>query len=161
MLNGFRNGWAKRSTYERFEHVALIALMVVVALITAFAFGAALVQLFADVWLGTSFMDKAALQDVFGSILTVLILLEFNHSIFVALTQRTGAIQVRLVVLIAILVVVRKMMLLDFNTVTTEMLLALAGLLLALGALYWLLADADRRRHELQAGERQPPVRDQ
>jgi uncharacterized membrane protein (DUF373 family) len=91
-----------------------------------------------------------ALQDTFGSILTVLILLEFNHSIFVALTQRTGAIQVRIVVLIAILVVVRKMMLLDFGSVTVQVLLALGGLLLCLGGLYWLIADGDRRRHEIQ-----------
>ena len=76
-------------------------------------------------------------QDAFAGhlwfILTVLILLEFNHSIFVALAQRTGAIQVRIVVLIAILAVVRKMMLLDLGSVTVQVSLALGTLLPCLG----------------------------
>jgi uncharacterized membrane protein (DUF373 family) len=148
MLGNIRNGWAKRSLYEWFEHFALVSLMFVIALITLIAFCVTIAQLFAD--LGATFMDKVALQDTFGSILTVLILLEFNHSIFVALTQRTGAIQVRVVVLIAILVVVRKMMLLDFSSTTVELLLGLGGLLLCLGGLYWLLADGDRRRGEMK-----------
>jgi len=79
-------------------------------------------------------------QDAFAGhlwfILTVLILLEFNHSIFVALAQRTGAIQVRIVVLIAILAVVRKMMLLDLGSVTVQVLLALGTLLPCLGGLF-------------------------
>ena len=158
MLGDIRQGWAKRSLYEWFEHIALVSLMFVIALITLFAFCATIAQLFAD--LGATFMDKVALQDTFGSILTVLILLEFNHSIFVALTQRTGAIQTRVVVLIAVLVVVRKMMLLDFGSVTVELPLALGGLLLCLGGLYWLLADGDRRRGEMKT-RHQPSVSDQ
>jgi uncharacterized membrane protein (DUF373 family) len=157
MLGNIRNGWAKRSLYEWFEHFALVGLMFVIALITLFAFYVTIAQLFAE--LGATFMDKVALQETFGSILTVLILLEFNHSIFVALTQRTGAIQVRVVVLIAILVVVRKMMLLDFSATTVELLLGLGGLLLCLGGLYWLLADGDRRRDEIKT-RHQPSVSD-
>ena len=157
MLGDIRHGWAKRSLYEWFEYFALVTLMFVIAGITLFAFCATIAQLFAD--LGASFMDKVALQDTFGSILTVLILLEFNHSIFVALTQRTGAIQVRVVVLIAILVVVRKMMLLDFGATPVEVLLGLGGLLLCLGGLYWLLADGDRRRAEMKT-RHQPSVSD-
>jgi uncharacterized membrane protein (DUF373 family) len=157
MLGNIRNGWAKRSLYEWFEHFALVSLMFVIALIALFAFCVTIGQLFAD--LSATFMDKVALQDTFGSILTVLILLEFNHSIFVALTQRTGAIQVRVVVLIAILVVVRKMMLLDFSSTAVELLLAFGGLLLCLGGLYWLLADGDRRRGEMKT-RHQPYVSD-
>ena len=41
-------------------------------------------------------------RETFGSILMILILLEFNHSVFVALTERSGAIQARIVVLIAV-----------------------------------------------------------
>lgn len=156
MLDAIRNKWAKGGLYQWFERVALGTLIFVIALITLFAFGAAITQLVADVQLGASFMDKAVLQDTFGSILTVLILLEFNHSIFVALTQRTGAIQVRIVVLIAILVAVRKLMLLDFGIVTVELLLGFGGLLLCLGAVYWLLADGDRRRHAMRIQDQSP-----
>jgi hypothetical protein len=42
------------------------------------------------------------LQDTLGFILIILILLEFNHSIWVALTERSGAIQVRILVRITI-----------------------------------------------------------
>jgi hypothetical protein len=39
---------------------------------------------------GATLMGKVALQNTFGSILTVHIWFEFSHSISVALTQRTG-----------------------------------------------------------------------
>ena len=83
------------------------------------------------------------------------ILLEFNHSIYVALTERTGAIQARIVVLIAILVIARKLMLQDFEALDYESLLGFGGLLLALGGLYWLISDGDRRR--AQAIMHEPP----
>ena len=84
------------------------------------------------------------LQDVFGSILTILILLEFNHSIAVSLKQKTGIIQARIVVLIAILVIARKIILLDFKTASIETLAGHAGVALALGALYWLITVSNR-----------------
>jgi uncharacterized membrane protein (DUF373 family) len=91
-------------------------------------------------------LEKAALQETFGSILTILILLEFNHSVFVALTERSGAIQARIVVLIAVLVIARKLMLQDFASTTLQTMLGFSGLLLSLGGLYWLISDGDRRR---------------
>jgi uncharacterized membrane protein (DUF373 family) len=99
-----------------------------------------------DLMLGESFLDKAALQDTFGLILTIVILLEFNHSIYVAMTQGSGAVQTRIVVLIAVLVIARKLMLKDFDAIDFQTLLGYGGLLLALGALYWLISDGDRRR---------------
>jgi uncharacterized membrane protein (DUF373 family) len=78
-------------------------------------------------------------------LLTIVILLEFNHSVYVALMQGSGAIQTRIVVLIAILVIARKLMLKDYDTVDYQTLLGYGGLLLALGGLYWLISDGDRR----------------
>jgi uncharacterized membrane protein (DUF373 family) len=94
------------------------------------------------------------LQDTFGSVLIVLILLEFNHSVQLAIKHRTGAVQVRMVVLIAILVIVRKLMLLDYATVEVRTMLGFAGMLLALGALYWLVSHSDAR----QRSDATPPV---
>ena len=113
--------------------------------ITVYATILVAIKLLGDLALGEAFLDKAVLQDTFGSILTVVILLEFNHSIYVALTERTGAIQTRIVVLIAILVIARKLMLQEFEALDYETLLGFGGLLLALGGLYWLIADGDRR----------------
>jgi len=132
--------------YAQFERIALVCVMVMIAAATAFAIVVTAIRLASDMLLGDSFLDKAVLQDNFGLILIVLILLEFNHSVFVALTERSGAIQARILVRIAILVVARKLMLTDFATAEVQLLLGFGGLLLALGGLYWLISDGDRRR---------------
>ena len=92
------------------------------------------------------FVEVAAFKDTFGLILTILILLEFNHSIVSALRQRAGSIQVNIIVLITITVIARKLILLDYASASPESLAGLGGLALALGALYWLIAGVERRR---------------
>jgi uncharacterized membrane protein (DUF373 family) len=133
--------------YECFERIALRFTQFLLAAITAFAIVLVTIQLVRDFGLGEAFMDKAVLQDTFGSILIVLILLEFNHSVHVAIKHRTGAIQVRMVVLIAVLVIARKLMLLDYSTADVRTLLGFGGLLLALGGLYWMISHSDTRHH--------------
>jgi uncharacterized membrane protein (DUF373 family) len=145
--------WRNLPAYGQLERIALLCVMFLIGAITAYAIILSAIKLVADFTLGESFLDKAALQDTFGLILTVVILIEFNHSIFVAITERSGAIQTRTVVLIAVLVVTRKLMLQDFATLGIETLLGFGGLL-ALGALYWLISDGDRRR--LSVAQRQP-----
>ncbi|HEY6620884.1 MAG TPA: phosphate-starvation-inducible PsiE family protein [Steroidobacteraceae bacterium] len=104
------------------------------------------IKIAGDMLLGEAFLDRAALQDTVGLILVILILLEFNHSILVAMVERSGAVQVRMLVRITILVVTRKLMLMDFTAMTAQTLFGFGGLLLALGGLYWLICDGDRRR---------------
>ncbi len=135
--------WPKLAFYGRFEQIALGSVMLLLAVITVFAIIFAAIKLFADLALGEAFLDKAAMQDTFGLILTIVILLEFNHSIYVGLTRRLGVVQVRMIVLIAILVIARKLMLRDFETLDYQALLGFGGLLLALGRA--LLADCRRR----------------
>jgi uncharacterized membrane protein (DUF373 family) len=91
-------------------------------------------------------MQKCSKKLLVGLILTILILLEFNHSIISALRQRAGSIQVSIIVLITITVIARKLILLDYASATPETLLGLGGLALSLGALYWLIAGVERRR---------------
>ncbi|MGV7216039.1 phosphate-starvation-inducible PsiE family protein [Bradyrhizobium sp. UFLA05-112] len=141
-----KEAWRKLPTYGQFELVALRCVMFLVGTIIVYAIILSAIRLAADFLLGGSFLEKAALQDTFGLVLTVVILLEFNHSIFVALTEGSGAIQTRAVVLIAILVVARKLMLQDFVALDFQTLLGFGGLLLALGGLYWLIAGGNRRR---------------
>src|SRR5579871_1117401 len=92
--------------YERFERLALRYTQLLLIAITLFAMVLVTIDLVRDFGLGEDFMDKAVLQDTFGSVLIILILLEFNHSVQLAIKHRTGAVQVRMVVLIAILVIV-------------------------------------------------------
>jgi uncharacterized membrane protein (DUF373 family) len=145
-LERWRKAWLRFGQYDRFERIALRIVQILLALMTVYAIVLVIGELARDAALGAGFMDKAVLQDAFGSILTVLILLEFNHSVHVAVSQRSGAIQVRIIVLITVLVIMRKLMLLDYETATIQTLLGFAALLLALGALYWLIMSGDARR---------------
>jgi uncharacterized membrane protein (DUF373 family) len=142
MLNlaTLRKEWKDLTSYERFEQVASRIIILFVSVVIVYSLVLVAIELFKDFKLGPDFMEKELLQDIFGSILTVLILLEFNHSIALSLTKKSGIIQARTVVLIAILVVARKIILLDFKTVTTENLLGFGGIALALGVLYWLIS---------------------
>jgi uncharacterized membrane protein (DUF373 family) len=136
--------WHELTSYQRFEQVVSRIVMAFIAVIIVYSVILVAIELVTDFALGQAFMEQELLQDVFGSILTILILLEFNHSIAVALKQKTGIIQTRTVVLIAILVIARKIILLDFKTASIETLAGHAGVALALGALYWLIAVSSR-----------------
>jgi len=87
--------------------------------------------------------DYAVFQAVFGAILTVIIALEFKRSLLVSTERQQSVVQVRTVILIALLAVVRKVLILDLAHATTE-LFALAAAIIALGAVYWLVRDQDR-----------------
>ncbi len=150
----WRREWTHLASYERFEQIVSRVLLVLISMIIVYTLILATVELVRDFRLGPDFLDTEVLQDAFGSFLTVLILLEFNHSIAMSLRMRSGAIQVRVVVLIAILVIARKLILLDYKSVKLETLAGLGGLALALGLLYWLLADGERRRHAAEPSSR-------
>ena len=147
--------WQKLEYYAYFEQIVLHLLLLFLALITIYMVVLVAMQLVEDFQLGAAaFMDKAVLQDAFGSILTVLILLEFNHSVAVAIRQKTGAIQVRIIIFIAILVIVRKLMVLDYSTASVQSLLGYSCLLVSLGALHWLVAHGDRHHPAVSGSEK-------
>jgi uncharacterized membrane protein (DUF373 family) len=54
-------------------------------------------------------------------------------------------VQVRTVILLALLAIVRKLIILDLATTDATQLFALAAAILALGVVYWLIRDQDRR----------------
>jgi uncharacterized membrane protein (DUF373 family) len=136
--------WNDLTSYQRFEQVVSRVIMAFIAVVIVYSIVLVGIELVTDFRLGLAFLEQEMLQDVFGSVLTILILLEFNHSIAVSLKQKTGIIQARIVVLIAILVIARKIILLDFKTASIETLAGHAGVALALGALYWLIAVSNR-----------------
>jgi uncharacterized membrane protein (DUF373 family) len=159
-LKSLKREWNDLTSFERFEQVVSRVIMAFVAVIIIYSIILAAIELVGDFLLGAKFVEQELLQDVFGSILTILILLEFNHSIAVALAEKTGVIQARFVVLIAILVIARKIILLDFKSATIETLAGHAGVALAVGLLYWLM-DAGNREHRplSRRGEATPPQR--
>ena len=134
----------RSADYMRFERIALTCVMVILGAISVYAIAAFVVKLAGDFMLGESFLEKAALQDTFGAVLTILIVLEFNHSIYIALKHKAGALQVRTVILLTVLVITRKLMLQDFTATTAQTFFGFGALLLALGVIYWLISHADR-----------------
>jgi uncharacterized membrane protein (DUF373 family) len=125
--------------YELFELWVSRLIMVVLGFLTLYALVAAGAELVTDLRLGQDFIENELLQDTFGSILTVLILLEFTHSVYTSLKHRSVVIEARAIVLIAVIVVARKLILVDFKSATLEQVGAYGGIALALGVLFWLL----------------------
>ncbi len=142
MLNiaALRKEWKDLTSHERFEQVISRVIMLFIEVVIVYSLVLVGIELVKDFILSPDFVGAELLQDVFGSLLTVLILLEFNHSIATSLGNKSGVLQARVVVLIAILVVARKIILLDFKTATLENFAGIAGMALALGVLYWLLS---------------------
>jgi uncharacterized membrane protein (DUF373 family) len=149
--------WKEMTYYERFEQIVSRIVMVLIAALIVYLLIFIAVDLFDEFKRGLALADVEALKDVFGSILTILILIEFNHSIALALSKRAGVLQARFVVLIAILVIARKVILLDFSTATFEQLIGISGIAIAFGLLYWLInlrsSDLSPRRETDRSGE--------
>jgi uncharacterized membrane protein (DUF373 family) len=145
-LDLFRKDSWLYAAYDQFELIVSGILLVVISIIIVYATGLMMITLVGDIHTGLHFADQGALKDTFGLILSLLILIEFNHSIVLAMRRRSGVLEVRVVILIAIIVIARKLILLDYTNTGLDMLLGLGGLALSLGALYWLLTDIERRR---------------
>ena len=89
--------------------------------------------------------EHAAFQRVFGMIFTVVIALEFKRSLLVAVERRRSIVQVRTVVLLAMLAILRKLIILDLGKTEALTIVGLATVLLALGAVYWAVREQERR----------------
>ncbi|GGG34000.1 hypothetical protein GCM10010964_22420 [Caldovatus sediminis] len=152
-LRKTREAWPDLSAYERFEQVAVLVISALVSVVIA----AALVHLAVNIVLLVLYnladpADQAVFQAVFGMVMTVLIALEFNHTILGVLQRRHGIVQLRTVLLIALLALVRKFVILDAAHTAPLTIIGLAASVLALGAVYWLVRDQDQREAEAARG---------
>ena len=82
---------------------------------------------------------------MFGEILTLLIALEFNHTLQYVVKREQSVIQTKIVLLIALLAISRKFIILDLRSVDAAQLFGLAAITLALGIAYWLVRERDDR----------------
>ncbi len=103
---------------------------------------------------GVDAFEYATFQAIFANVLTVLIALEFNHSLTQVITGAQSFIQVRTVVLIGILAVVRKVILIDINETDGLFLIGLGVAILTLGAVYVMLVYMDSRDDDDGPGPR-------
>ncbi len=148
--------WHLASTYEKFEQMIVLVLTGLIVIVIASAvWHLATKVLFGLILSSFDPTDPAVFQTVFGMILTVIIALEFKHSILIMVKRQQSVVQVRTVVLIAMLAVIRKFIIIDISTATASHVLALAAAVVALGAVYWLVRDQDRK-DQIDLQERGP-----
>ena len=139
--------WNVLTAYEKFEHAVILILTGLIAIVIVAAVWNLAVKILLSVVVSNAFdpTDYAVFQIVFGMIFTVIIALEFKRSLLVLAERHRSIVQVRTVILIALLAVVRKLLILDLATTEALQLFALAAAILALGGVYWLVRDQDKR----------------
>jgi uncharacterized membrane protein (DUF373 family) len=140
--------WGALTFYQKFEQAVILVLTGLIAIVIVFAlWNLALKVLFSLILSGTfDPTDPAVFQTVFGMIFTVIIALEFKRSLVVLAERGETVVQVRAVILIAMLAVVRKLIILDLTKTYVLELFGLAAAILALGTVYWLIRGQDRRQ---------------
>lgn len=135
--------WPRMTLFERFEYVVMLFVSFILAVIILIA----LFQLVENVYhlaiaQITHTPEFKAFQITFGMLLTLLITIEFRNSINAVLEGKGLLVQVKIVVLIAIIAFARKFLVLEPEDHSAAMVAAFAGVALSLGVIYWLL---DRR----------------
>src|SRR6476620_6735747 len=162
--------WRVLSYYQRFEGLVALVLTLVVALIIVVALFRLTYGVVTGLLLGVlNPLDHGIFQSVFGEILTLLIALEFNHTLQFVVNRQQSIIQTKIVLLIALLAIDRKFIVLDLRSVDAAQLLGLAAVTLAVAVAYWLISERDdrvdidsgrnlegvARRHEVSDGQRE------
>ena len=142
-LDALRLQWDMLNFYERFEQLVAHALSVTISIIIIVSFWqlirAVISLLVSD---ALNLLDHAVFQTIFGMIMTLLIAMEFKHSITRVMAGRDHIVQVKTVLLVALLAVARKFIILD-PAIGPAQIAALAFALVALGVVYWLMRQRD------------------
>lgn len=140
-----RENWAGLNLYQRFEQIVVLLLGFLISIVIAVAIFHLLQTVFELLRLGLLDPSRPdVFQAIFGMIMIVLISLEFNHTVLGLLERGRSIIQVRAVVLIALLAVLRKFIVVEIGEADALLLLALSASTLALGGVYWAVREQDR-----------------
>ena len=134
-----RAEWQILTFYERFEQIVAFMLSGVIAVIIVVSM-LQLIRIVFTLLIIDAFnpLEHNVFQKVFGMIMTLLIALEFKRSILREALRQDSIIQVKTVILIALIALARKFVILD-PAVSSDKIAALAGATLALGLVYWLM----------------------
>ncbi|SAK49160.1 Phosphate-starvation-inducible E [Caballeronia fortuita] len=142
-LEEFRLQWRVMTFYERFEQIVAHILSVVISAIVVVSLWQLIRAVVALVLSGAlDPLDHAIFQAVFGMVMTLLIAMEFKRSITRVMLRRDHIVQVKTVLLVAMLAIARKFIILDPAT-DPGRIAALAAALIALGIVYWLMRQRD------------------
>jgi len=145
-LMRLRDEWPGLSLYQRFESLVAAFLSVLVGVVVLVALYRLSSTVIVDLVIGVlNPLDPQVFQTIFGDILTLLIALEFNHSLQLVVSREQSLIQTKVVLLIALVALARKFIVMDIKEATAGLLFGLAAMALALGAVYWLMRERDDR----------------
>jgi uncharacterized membrane protein (DUF373 family) len=146
-MTAAQSRWLTLTFYQRFEHAVILVLTVPIAVVIVLAVWNLALKVLVSLILSDTFdpTDPAVFQTVFGMIFTVIIALEFKRSLVVLAGRGDTVAQVRTVILTAMLTVVRKLIILDLTRAYAQELFGLAAAILAIGAVFWLVREQDRR----------------
>ena len=140
-LQRLKELWPELTLFERFEYVITLIVSVVLALIIVVALLSLLENIYQMVIAQfDGGVDYKMFHITFGMLLTLLIALEFRNSIDAILEGKGLLVQVKIVVLIAIIALARKFLVMDPKEFEPMMIAAFALVTLSLGVVYWLLA---------------------
>ena len=146
----FRRDWGVLSIYQRLEASVAFLLTCVIGAVIVVALYRLIVSVVETlVFKSLNPLDHSVFQQVFGEIMTLLIALEFNHTLHHVVTGERGIIQTKMVILIAELALARKIIVTDLFENPPASTLALAILMLALGVTYWLMRERDDRTSDV------------
>jgi uncharacterized membrane protein (DUF373 family) len=143
--------WRLLTVYEKFEQIValiLVLLISVVIVVALYHLGEKVTTMVINNM--DDLNNPSTFQALFGMIMTLLIAMEFKHSILRVVSGHNSIIQVKTVILIAILAISRKFIILDTKNISAAEIAALSGALLALGAVYWLMRERDDRESHLE-----------
>ncbi|HHL34396.1 MAG TPA: diguanylate cyclase [Desulfobulbaceae bacterium] len=143
---GKKQAWVVRA-YEKYEDIVSIGLTGLIAVIVLIAFVRLTVDIYQMLLIGMlDPLDHKVFKHIFGMIMTLLIAMEFKHSIVKVIERKDHVVQVKTVLLIALLALSRKFIILDIKTMNPVSLAALALSVLALGVVYRLIREDKHTR---------------
>jgi uncharacterized membrane protein (DUF373 family) len=149
-FHAWRQEFSALPLYEQFEHTIILVLTgLLIAVVADATWHLAIdvvLLLFTDEILPAG---QAVFQTIFGMIFTVIIALEFKHSLLMGIGQQESVVRVRSIVLIAMLAMVRKFIILGVSAGDSDEVFALSAAILALGIVYWLVREQDRHKTDI------------
>ena len=145
--------WPNITIYQRFESLVSLTLTLLVTLVIAVALLRLSIEIVGGLVLGAmNPLEHGVFQAIFGQIMTVLIALEFNHTLRFVVAREQSIIQTKTVLLISLLAMARRFIIMDLTAASSLELFGLAAVTLALGATYWLMRERDDRPGVASAG---------
>jgi uncharacterized membrane protein (DUF373 family) len=131
--------------YETFEHLVMLVLTILIVLMIAFATWHLALETIGLIVAGKlDPTDPEIYPDLFAIFFTILIGLEFKRSFLLVSSTQTNVVRIRSLILIGMLATLRKFILLDLREIQVGETAAVAGAILALGVVFWLVRDNDQ-----------------